>query len=49
MARGKQAKKGSVKVRDLSPKNDPKGGGKKKQQQQEKYLVVKMTDVIISS
>ena len=49
MAKGKQTKKGSVKVRDLRPKHDPKGGGKKKQQQREKYLVVKMTDVIISS
>ncbi len=45
-----KAKKPTVKVRDMSAKADPKGGGKKKNQdKQEQYLVVKMTDVIITS
>jgi len=44
MAKSK-GKKGSVNVQDLDAKKNPKGGGANKQE----YLVVKMTDVIVTS
>ncbi len=47
MAKPKRARK-TIKVRDLSAKKDAKGGGKKKQQDKQEFLVVKMTDIVIT-